>query len=57
MDSLNTYLIYLRWQLLRGNLDHAGWSREQQLVRDMLVAEGKPHLRAFLAEWDKSERQ
>lgn len=52
-DALNTYLIYLRWELLRGNLDRSGWNREQQLVRDTLRAEGRRHLNAFLAEWDK----
>lgn len=53
-DALNTYLIYLRWELLRGNLDRAGWDKEQQLVRDTLISDGKPHLRAFLAEWDRN---
>jgi predicted PolB exonuclease-like 3'-5' exonuclease len=29
-DVLNTYLIYLRWELIRGNLDQAGWENEQR---------------------------
>ena len=53
-DVLNTYLIYLRWELLRGNLDHRRWSQEQQLVRDTLKHEGKPHMQAFLDEWNKT---
>ncbi|MFQ6023415.1 MAG: 3'-5' exonuclease [Acidiferrobacterales bacterium] len=57
IDTLNTYLIYLRWELLRGNLDHAGWNREQQLVRDTLINDGRPHLKAFLAEWDKTKHE
>jgi predicted PolB exonuclease-like 3'-5' exonuclease len=52
-DALNTYLIYLRWELLRGNLDVAGFEREQQLVRQTLAAEKKPHFEAFLAAWDR----
>jgi predicted PolB exonuclease-like 3'-5' exonuclease len=52
-DVLNTYLIYLRWELIRGNLDQAGWENEQQLVRDALVGSGKPHLQDFLKEWEK----
>ena len=52
-DVLNTYLIYLRWELLRGNLDTAGWQREQQLVRETLQAEHKPHMQAFLEAWDR----
>ncbi|MDH3673551.1 MAG: 3'-5' exonuclease [Gammaproteobacteria bacterium] len=53
-DVLNTYLIYLRWELLRGNLDHRRWSQEQQLVRDTLKHEAKPHMQAFLDEWNKT---
>lgn len=52
-DALNTYLIYLRWELLRGNLDAAGFEREQQLVRQTLAAEKKAHFEAFLAAWDR----
>ncbi|GMQ90283.1 MAG: 3'-5' exonuclease [Gammaproteobacteria bacterium] len=50
-DVLNTYLIYLRWELIRGHLDRAGWESEQRLVRDTLGASGKPHLQEFLKEW------
>ncbi len=50
-DALNTYLIYLRWELIRGNLDEAGYGREQQLLRETLKAADKPHLNAFLAAW------
>ena len=53
-DALNTYLIYLRWELLRGNLDAAGFEREQKLVRQTLAAEKKPHFEAFLAAWDRN---
>lgn len=56
-DVLNTYLIYLRWELVRGNFDHVSWGKEQQLVRTTLKAEKKPHLQAFLDEWDKAERE
>ncbi len=50
-DVLNTYLVYLRYELLRGNLDEAGFRREEKLVRDMLTAAAKPHLSAFLSAW------
>lgn len=52
-DVLNTYLIYLRWELIRGNLDQAGWENEQQLVRDTLAAGARPHWTAFLEVWDR----
>lgn len=50
-DVLNTYLVYLRWELLRGNLDTQSYAAELQRVRDLLAAEDKPHLRAFLDAW------
>ena len=51
-DALNTYLIYLRFELLRGNLDEAGWKREAELVRKTLREANKVHLNAFLAAWN-----
>ena len=53
-DALNTYLVYLRFELMRGNLDEAGWLRETELVRAALRAANKPHLSAFLAAWEES---
>ncbi|MDH4133570.1 MAG: 3'-5' exonuclease [Gammaproteobacteria bacterium] len=50
-DVLNTYLIYLRFELIRGNLDAAGYEKEQQKVRDCLKDEDRPHLREFLDAW------
>lgn len=53
-DVLNTYLVYLRFEMMRGNLDEAGWARETELVRSVLRAANKPHLSAFLSAWDGS---
>ncbi|MBI3574321.1 MAG: 3'-5' exonuclease [Gammaproteobacteria bacterium] len=50
-DVLNTYLVYLRYELMRGHLDAAGLKREETLVRDMLKSANKPHLNTFLAAW------
>lgn len=50
-DVLNTYLIYLRYELMRGNLDDAQYRREITVVRDALAAAGKPHLKRFLSAW------
>lgn len=52
-DALNTYLVYLRFELVRGNLDEAAWAREIELVRSTLAAANKPHLNEFLAAWDE----
>ncbi len=50
-DVLNTYLIYLRFELMRGRLTHEGHARECALVRESLAASGRPHLLEFLAAW------
>ncbi|KAB7627566.1 3'-5' exonuclease [Alkalilimnicola sp. S0819] len=50
-DVLNTYLLYLRFQLMRGTLDATGYELECERVRDSLRAEGKPHLDTFLKTW------
>jgi 3'-5' exonuclease len=52
-DVLNTYLVYLRFELMRGCLDEAGFARETELLRACLRSANKPHLRAFLEMWDK----
>ena len=51
-DVLNTYLVYLRFELLRGQLSDADYERECALLREMLKRQGKPHLQAFLEAWD-----
>ena len=53
-DVLNTYLVYLRFQLVRGVLTQAGYQVELDLVRTSLQAESKPHLDEFLQHWKQS---
>ena len=50
-DVINTYLVYLRFELMRGRLTHEEHVRECGLVRDWLGAAGAPHLARFLAAW------
>jgi predicted PolB exonuclease-like 3'-5' exonuclease len=50
-DVLNTWLVYLRFEFMRGNLDERALEREYQLVRDTLAAMDQPHLNQFLAAW------
>ncbi len=47
-DVLNTYLVYLRYQLFRGRLSPEQLAREEQLVRETLAQEDKPHFGEFL---------
>jgi len=51
-DVVNTYLVYLRFEYMRGNLDEAGLARELALVRRTLADAGTGHMAEFLAAWD-----
>jgi len=50
-DVLNTYLVYLRFEQMRGQLDAEAHARECQVARDTVTAMEKPHLNEFLNRW------
>ena len=50
-DVLNTYLIYLRFQLMRGHLSSDEHAAEVAGVRKFLGASGAPHWAEFAAAW------
>jgi predicted PolB exonuclease-like 3'-5' exonuclease len=50
-DVANTHLVFLRFQLMRGQLNLAEYEAEVQLVRDTLCSYQAPHWQAFLAAW------
>ena len=50
-DVLNTYLIYLRFEQLRGRLTGAGYREEIERVRAYLGTATEPHLAQYLAAW------
>ena len=50
-DVLNTYLVYLRFQHMRGLLDDDGLAAELDLVRTTLESSGETHLTEFSAAW------
>ena len=53
-DVLNTYLIYLRYQLMRGELNHDELEQEFTLLRDALESgneAGQAHLGVFSKAW------
>ena len=52
-DVANTYLVYLRFQWLRGVLDLQRYTAELDLVRDTLDRTGASHWREFLDEWKR----
>ena len=50
-DVVNTYLVYLRFQLMRGILDEKRYEKECELVRTTLSQLPAPHWQEFLAAW------
>ena len=54
-DALNTYLVYLKWEQVRGGLDADGFTRECDLVRESLAQSEREHLHEFLAAWTEAE--
>lgn len=53
-DVLNTYLVYLRFELMRGMLMPAQYDERLEQLRDYLLKQSKPHFTEFLEAWDKA---
>jgi predicted PolB exonuclease-like 3'-5' exonuclease len=51
-DVLNTYLVYLRFELMRGRLHATDYAVECRLLRSVLEAGNKPHWHEFLSAWN-----
>jgi len=50
-DVLNTYLLWLRYELMRGTIDSVGYDAACERVRAALVEADRPHLKQFLDAW------
>lgn len=50
-DVANTWLVYCRFQLMRGALSQSEHQAEIAHLRDTLASLDKPHWQAFLAAW------
>ena len=50
-DTVNTYLLYLRFQQLRGAFNAEQYARECGLIRGVLEKRPEPHWREFLSLW------
>ncbi len=50
-DSANTYLLFLRYQLLRGVFTDQRYRNECAMLRGLLEKQKQPHWQAFLARW------
>jgi predicted PolB exonuclease-like 3'-5' exonuclease len=52
-DVANTYLVFLRFQLMRGQLNQESYKNEVELVRKTLKAYGSEHWDEFAGNWVK----
>ena len=50
-DCANTYLLYLRFQLMRCALSREQYEREIALLRAFLLRQNLPHWQEFLSLW------
>ena len=50
-DVMNTYLLYCRFQKMRGGFTAAEYEREEMFVRETLGAIDEPHWVEYLAAW------
>lgn len=55
-DALNTYLVYLRFELMRGVLDPVRYDTEVERVREKIARSDAPHWQEFLAAWQVGEQ-
>ncbi len=53
-DSANTYLLYLRYQLLRGVFSKELYQKENRILKKYIQDQDKPHWREFLKLWNDS---
>jgi len=51
-DALNTYLIYLRFELMRGRLARERYAEEIERVKAYLRGGTEPHYAEFLQSWE-----
>jgi len=50
-DVANTYLLFIRFQRMRGIFDQARYAQECALVRSTLARASEPHWKEFLDAW------
>ena len=55
-DVLNTYLIYLRFELTRGAFDATRYEEEVAQVEAKLEQSDRPHLKSYLDAWTSLRR-
>jgi predicted PolB exonuclease-like 3'-5' exonuclease len=54
VDTLNTYLLFLRYQLMRGAFTKDAFEKEKDILKKYLQGQSKAHWREFLQLWNDS---
>ena len=54
-DVLNTYLVYLRLELIRGQIDQLQYQEECHQVKTVLERSDQTHLKEFLTHWQSQD--
>lgn len=54
-DVVNTWLVFVRFQLMRGIFNRTRYQQEIELVRATLGKSGEPHWSEYLAAWKNAE--
>jgi 3'-5' exonuclease len=52
-DVMNTYLLYCKFQKMRGGFTEAEYDKEIAYVRDTVAAIDEPHWKEYLAAWPR----
>src|SRR5438876_919404 len=52
-DAANTYLVFQRFQLIRGQCNEEQYRKELQLVRETFAKSGEKHWREFVGRWSQ----
>ncbi len=53
-DVVNTYLVYCRFQLMRGEMTQSSYDAEILMIRSCLAEIDAPHWKEYLAAWPQS---
>lgn len=54
-DVLNTYLVYLRFQIMRGEMSATKYAEEIEYLKNYLTESDKHHFHEFLSVWESNE--
>lgn len=50
-DVLNTYCVYLRFELIRGNLSSTEYEKELTVLKETISSQEKSHFNEFIQHW------